>query len=129
MKSSIVISASSVVSSRGPSSAAREQEKRILESILPPDLRHLIGGRPTTWSSIQVRNCSKSVRRGEIFSKYFQQIESSLKTVASASSEKTGPSASEIARLNAEKKLFGNQRERIVAEMQRYAATKDPRLR
>ena len=49
--------------------------------------------------------------------------------MATASSEKTGPSASEIARLNAEKKLFGNQRERIVAEMQRYAATKDPRLR
>ena len=47
----------------------------------------------------------------------------------STTSEKAGPSASEIARLNAEKKLFGNQRERIVAEMQRYAATKDPRLR
>ena len=42
---------------------------------------------------------------------------------------KSGPSASEIARLNAEKKLFGNQRERIVAEMQRYTASKDPRLR
>ena len=70
------------------------------------------------------------VRRGwKIFWKYFQQIESSLKTVATASTEKSGPSASEIARLNAEKKLFGNQRERIVAEMQRYAATKDPRLR
>merc|ERR550532_1588274 len=104
-----LIQASSVVSSRGPSSAAREQEKRILESILPPDLRHLIGGRPSTWTSIQ-------------------QIESSLKSV-STTSEKSGPSASEIARLNAEKKLFGNQRERIVAEMQRYAATKDPRLR
>ena len=130
MKSSIVISASSVVSSRGPSSAAREQEKRILESILPPDLRHLIGGRPTTWSSIQVRLSILRVRRGwKIFWKYFQQIESSLKTVATASTEKSGPSASEIARLNAEKNLFGNQRERIVAEMQRYAATKDPRLR
>ena len=41
----------------------------------------------------------------------------------------SGPSASEVARLNAEKKLFGNQRERIVAEMQRYTASKDPRLR
>jgi len=45
--------ASTVVSSRGPSSATREQEKRILESILPPDLRHLVrGGSPGT---IQVR--------------------------------------------------------------------------
>ena len=58
----------------------------------------------------------------------FQQIESSLRNVT-VSSEKAGPSASEIARLNAEKKLFGNQRERIVAEMQRYSASKDPRLR
>ena len=32
-------SASSVVSSHGPSAAAKEHEKRILESILPPDLR------------------------------------------------------------------------------------------
>merc|ERR1719438_615019 len=104
-----LIQASSVVSSRGPSNAAREHEKRILESILPPDLRHLISGAPSTWSSIQ-------------------QIESSLRNVT-VSSEKAGPSASEIARLNAEKKLFGNQRERIVAEMQRYSASKDPRLR
>ena len=45
--------ASSVVSSHGPTSATREQEKRILESILPPDLRHLVrGGSPAT---IQVR--------------------------------------------------------------------------
>ena len=55
-----------------------------------------------------------------------QQIESSLKNVTLA---EKGPSASEVARLNAEKKLFGNQRERIVAEMQRYSASKDPRLR
>ena len=34
-----VFSASSVVSSHGPSAAAKEHEKRILESILPPDLR------------------------------------------------------------------------------------------
>ena len=58
----------------------------------------------------------------------FQQIESSLKTVSLAE-KSSGPSASEVARLNAEKKLFGNQRERIVAEMQRYTASKDPRLR
>ena len=55
-----------------------------------------------------------------------QQIESSLKNVTLT---EKGPSASEVARLNAEKKLFGNQRERIVAEMQRYSASKDPRLR
>ena len=35
-------SASSVVSSHGPSAAAKEHEKRILESILPPDLRFLL---------------------------------------------------------------------------------------
>merc|ERR1712062_319355 len=36
--------ASSVVSSYGPTSATREHEKRILETILPPDLRHLVHG-------------------------------------------------------------------------------------
>ena len=36
--------AASVVSSHGPTSATREHEKRILESILPPDLRHLVRG-------------------------------------------------------------------------------------
>ena len=120
------ISASSVVSSRGPSVAAREHEKRILESILPPDLRHLIGGGPTTWSSIQVITWSQDTRGVNYC--HLQQIESSLKNV-SISEKPSGPSASEIARLNAEKKLFGNQRERIVAEMQRYSASKDPRLR
>ena len=63
------ISASSVVSSRGPSMAAREHEKRILESILPPDLRHLIGGAPSTWSSIQVGN-GNSIFWPAIFSIY-----------------------------------------------------------
>jgi hypothetical protein len=53
-----------------------------------------------------------------------QQIETSLRT-----SGKGEPSDAEIARLNAEKRLFGGQRERIVAEMQRYATMKDPRLR
>ncbi len=44
---SILITASSVVSSKGPTNATKEQEKRILESILPPDLRHLVrGGSP-----------------------------------------------------------------------------------
>lgn len=38
------LSASSVVSSYGPTSATRDHEKRILESILPPDLRHLVHG-------------------------------------------------------------------------------------
>ena len=56
-----------------------------------------------------------------------QQIENDLK--GGVSSNTSGPSAGEIARLNAEKKLFGVQSERIRAEMQRYAATKDPRLR
>ena len=55
---------------------------------------------------------------------FHQQIETSLR-----STEKSGPSDAEIARLNAEKRLFGGQRERIVAEMQRYATMKDPRLR
>ena len=36
--------AASVVSSHGPTSATKEHEKRILESILPPDLRHLVRG-------------------------------------------------------------------------------------
>jgi len=101
------VAASSVVSSHGPSAAAKEHEKRILESILPPDLRHLIrgGSGASTFQSIQ-------------------QIESSLR-----SSSKAEPSDAEIARLNAEKRLFGGQRERIVAEMQRYATMKDPRLR
>jgi len=100
-----LLQASSVVSSHGPSAAAKEHEKRILENILPPDLRHLIRGGTSAYNSIQ-------------------QIESSLR-----SSEKSGPSDAEIARLNAEKRLFGGQRERIVAEMQRYATMKDPRLR
>jgi len=100
-----LLQASSVVSSHGPSAAAKEHEKRILENILPPDLRHLIRGGSSTYNSIQ-------------------QIESSLRTT-----EKSGPSDAEIARLNAEKRLFGGQRERIVAEMQRYATMKDPRLR
>ncbi len=43
----VYVAASSVVSSKGPTSATKEQEKRILESILPPDLRHLVrGGSP-----------------------------------------------------------------------------------
>ena len=46
--------ASSVVSSHGPSAAAKEHEKRILENILPPDLRHLIRGGSSTYNSIQV---------------------------------------------------------------------------
>merc|ERR1719317_1145458 len=100
-----LLQASSVVSSHGPSAAAKEHEKRILENILPPDLRHLIRGGTSAYNSIQ-------------------QIESSLR-----SSEKSGPSDAEIARLNAEKRLFGGQRERIVAEMQRYATMKDPRFR
>ena len=33
-----------MVSSYGPTSATREHEKRILETILPPDLRHLVHG-------------------------------------------------------------------------------------
>ena len=41
---SLFFAASSVVSSYGPTSATREHEKRILESILPPDLRHLVHG-------------------------------------------------------------------------------------
>ena len=41
---SLFFSASSVVSSYGPTSATREHEKRILETILPPDLRHLVHG-------------------------------------------------------------------------------------
>jgi hypothetical protein len=47
--------ASSVVSSRGPTNATKEHEKRILESILPPDLRHLVrGGSPGTIQVFQV---------------------------------------------------------------------------
>lgn len=47
--SPVPISASTVVSSKGPTSQTREHEKRILESILPPDLRHLVrGGSPGT---------------------------------------------------------------------------------
>ena len=45
----VLSTASSVVSSRGPTNATKEHEKRILESILPPDLRHLVrGGSPGT---------------------------------------------------------------------------------
>ena len=39
-----LFSAASVVSSHGPTNATKEHEKRILESILPPDLRHLVRG-------------------------------------------------------------------------------------
>jgi hypothetical protein len=52
-----------------------------------------------------------------------QQIESELKAT------NPGISDGEIARLNAEKRLFGAQTDRIRAEMQRYATMKDPRLR
>ena len=45
---SLFFSASSVVSSYGPTSATREHEKRILETILPPDLRHLVHGNSST---------------------------------------------------------------------------------
>ena len=45
---SVFFSASSVVSSYGPTSATREHEKRILETILPPDLRHLVHGNSST---------------------------------------------------------------------------------
>ena len=55
------VAASSVVSSRGPSVAAREHEKKILESILPPDLRHLIGGGLSSMSSIQVSPATDTV--------------------------------------------------------------------
>ena len=52
------LAASSVVSSRGPTNATKEHEKRILESILPPDLRHLVrGGSPGT---IQARHASEN---------------------------------------------------------------------
>ena len=63
----ILFSASSVVSSHGPSGAAREHEKRILESILPPDLRHLIRGGPSAWSSIQVGRVKIKVNLNKIF--------------------------------------------------------------
>ena len=59
-----------------------------------------------------------------------QQIENDLKSGGGGGGGgSSGPSAGEIARLNAEKKLFGAQSERIRAEMQRYATMKDPRLR
>lgn len=41
---SVFFAASSVVSSYGPTSATRDHQNRILESILPPDLRHLVHG-------------------------------------------------------------------------------------
>ena len=70
-----------------------------------------------------------------VFQNIRQQIENDLKGGMSGGPGGGGgggsgsPSAGEIARLNAEKKLFGVQSERIRAEMQRYATMKDPRLR
>jgi hypothetical protein len=56
--------ASSVISSQGPSHAAKEHEKRILENILPPDLRHLIRGGSA--QSIQVSNVFLKVLSSEM---------------------------------------------------------------
>lgn len=103
--------ASTVVSSHGPSMATKEHEKRILENILPPDLRHLIRGGSSSQGSIQ------AIRH---------QIESDLRDTGQ---NKMNISDAQAARLNAEKRLFGVQSERIRAEMLRYASMKDPHRR
>ena len=53
---SLSLSASSVVSSYGPTSATRDHEKRILESILPPDLRHLVHGSSSSAIHVNTSN-------------------------------------------------------------------------
>ncbi|XP_071744083.1 uncharacterized protein [Lepeophtheirus salmonis] len=105
--------ASSVVSSYGPTSATKEHEKRILENILPPDLRHLVrGGSPSAVQHIKL------------------QIEEEMRKT---SGDKFTGTEAEQARKNAERRLFGPlgsaQSERIRQEMQRYATMRDPRLR
>ncbi|XP_071744067.1 uncharacterized protein [Lepeophtheirus salmonis] len=108
-----LLQASSVVSSYGPTSATKEHEKRILENILPPDLRHLVrGGSPSAVQHIKL------------------QIEEEMRKT---SGDKFTGTEAEQARKNAERRLFGPlgsaQSERIRQEMQRYATMRDPRLR
>jgi len=105
-------SASSVVSSYGPTSATRDHEKRILESILPPDLRHLVHGS----SSNAIHSLSL-------------KIEDELRK---SKSESGRENESDLARRNAERRLFGSvgiQSDRIRQEMQRYASMRDPTMR
>ena len=52
-----------MVSSHGPTSATREHEKRILESILPPDLRHLVrGGSQATIQVLEILNSGQGLK-------------------------------------------------------------------
>eukprot|EP00094_Tigriopus_californicus_P005056 TCALIF_04870-PA protein Name:"Protein of unknown function" AED:0.14 eAED:0.13 QI:0/0.44/0.3/0.8/1/1/10/0/705 len=110
-----LLQASTVVSSKGPTSQTREHEKRILESILPPDLRHLVrGGSPGTIQQMKM--------------KLEDELRKPLETMALA----TNTSEGEMARKKAEARLFGlsgAQSDRIRLEMQRYATMRDPRLR
>ncbi len=110
-----------MISSKGPTNATKEQEKRILESILPPDLRHLVrGGSPGMIQEMKVK------------------LQDELRKTSSdlMASSHSGTEA-EIARRKAESRLFGlsagalssAQSDRIRQEMQRYATMRDPRLR
>merc|ERR550539_1210716 len=107
-----LLQAASVVSSHGPTNATKEHEKRILESILPPDLRHLVrGGSSGTIQHIKTK------------------LEEDMRTTQSESGVVP---ESDIARRNAERRLFGSlgtQSDRIRQEMQRYASMRDPTLR
>ena len=90
-------SASSVVSSHGPSAAAKEHEKRILESILPPDLRckpflHVIhdhrGRKPRhrpgklwLWRWMLIRTIFRHLIRGGPNASTFQSIQVSFDNI------------------------------------------------
>ncbi len=132
------------MSSKGPTSATREHEKRILESILPPDLRHLVrGGSPGT---IQVRYVvDKLLRpRSVAYENYSSEQQMKIKledemrrsnpsiTATTKYDNTSGLTEAELARKKAESRLFGltgAQSDRIRQEMQRYATMRDPRLR
>eukprot|EP00095_Tigriopus_kingsejongensis_P004424 maker-scaffold1224_size54636-snap-gene-0.11 protein:Tk04424 transcript:maker-scaffold1224_size54636-snap-gene-0.11-mRNA-1 annotation:"lrr domain-containing protein" len=114
-----LLQASTVVSSKGPTSQTREHEKRILESILPPDLRHLVrGGSPGTIQQMKM--------------KLEDELRKPLESIAATTTAAANGTEAEMARKKAEARLFGlsgAQSDRIRLEMQRYATMRDPRLR
>ena len=99
--------------SRGHTNTTKEHEKRILESILPMDLKHLVrGGTPL----YQIK----------------QKFEDELHKASDASSLNAASEVA-LARQKAESRIYGFtgniQSERIRQEIHRYNTLRDPRLR
>jgi len=128
------MSALSLSTNHAANSVNREHEKQVLEGVLPPDLRHLVrGGSPSTIQvHLKCQQHSKNIcERRKIDP--FQQIKSKLDEEMKLNST-SGAREADVARRNAERRLFGvgsltSQTERIRQEMQRYASMRDPVLR